>query len=156
MHEDLNVGANIIQILADLPVFLRKPLLKSKIKEFFSMSDLDQHQGVSLMLKVAAEMETKILSVLIKTWMEVLYEFDAQKITNMFVIYCHEILNDRIAFGKLNLDSIIEVFLNLEKRQRDKLIDCLKEAIVISYPNRNHILKIMSERAIKILEMNFD
>jgi hypothetical protein len=156
MHEDLNVGANIIQILADLPVFLRKPILKGKIKEFFSMSDLDQHQGVSLMLKVAAEMETKILSVLIKTWMEVLYEFDAQKITNIFVIYCHEILKNRIVFGKLNLDSIIEVFLSLEKRQRDKLIDCLKEAIIISYPNRNYILKIMPERAIKILEMNSD
>ena len=155
MHEDLNIGTHIIQILADLPVFLRKPMLKGKIKEFFSMSDLEQHEGVSLMVKVAAGMETKILLVLIRTWMEVLCEFDAQKITNMFVIYCHEILKDRLAFEKLNLDSIIEVFLNLEKRQRDKLIDCLKEAIIISYHDRNDILKIMPEKALKILEMNF-
>ena len=95
-------------------------------------------------------METKILLVLIKTWIEVLCEFDPVNITNMFVVYCNEILKDCTAFEKLNLDSIIEVFLVLEKRHKDKLIGCLKEAIIISYPHRHFILKLLPEESCEI------
>ncbi|HYY66591.1 MAG TPA: hypothetical protein VE622_05640, partial [Nitrososphaeraceae archaeon] len=98
-------------------------------------------------------MEARKLSVLIKTWLEVLSEFDVEKIIAMFRIYCEVILkkNPRI-IEYFSIESLVEVFSSLEDRQKEKLIDCLKEVILTS-PNKDNLLKPIPEPLLKILKM---
>jgi len=41
--KELNYAGNIIVILANLPDFLRKPILKKRMSEFYSMSDQERN-----------------------------------------------------------------------------------------------------------------
>ena len=63
-------AGNIIQILANLPDFLRKPMLQSRLKEFFySMNDEDRRETISMALSAAPTIELNKLAVLFRTWL---------------------------------------------------------------------------------------
>lgn len=146
------MAGNIIKILANLPDFLRKSMLESKLQEFYLMEEPDKHETISMALKAASTIEVSVLSILMKTWMEVLSELDGVRITNMIRIYCEEILKNPTTVENLNIESMIYVFSSLQKKQKEKLTDCLKE-VILSFPNRYEMLKIIPRPALKILKM---
>ena len=152
MSINSKVAGNIIKILADLPDFLRKSMLRSKLQEFYLMEESDKHETISLALNAASTIKGSTLSVLIKTWMEVLSEFDGVRITTMMRIYCEEILMNPRAIEKLNLESLIDGFCSIEDKQSEKLADCLKE-VILSFPKRYELLKIIPKPALKILKI---
>jgi hypothetical protein len=152
MSTNSKVARNIIKILADLPDFLRKSMLRSKLQEFYLMEEPDKHETISLALNAASTIEGSTLSVLMKTWMEVLSEFDGVRITNMIRIYCEEILMNPRAIENLNMESLIDGFCSIEDKQSEKLADCLKE-VILSFPKRYELLKIIPEPALKILKI---
>jgi hypothetical protein len=152
MSINSKVAGNIIKILADLPDFLRKSMLRSKLQEFYLMEEPDKHETISLALNAASTIEGSTLSVLMKTWMEVLSEFDGVRITNMIRIYCEEILMNPGAIENLNMESLIDGFCSIEDKQSEKLADCLKE-VILSFPKRYELLKIIPESALKILKI---
>jgi hypothetical protein len=152
MSINSNVAGNIIKILADLPDFLRKSMLRSKLQEFYLMEEPDKHETISLALNAAFTIQGSTLSVLMKTWMEVLSEFDGVRITTMIRIYCEEILMNPRAIEKLNLESLIDGFCSIEDKQSEKLADCLKE-VILSFPKRYELLKIIPKPALKILKI---
>jgi hypothetical protein len=152
MSINSKVAGNIIKILADLPDFLRKSMLRSKLQEFYLMEEPDKHETISLALNAASTIEGSTLSVLMKTWMEVLSEFDGVRITNMIRIYCEEILMNPRAIENLNMESLIDGFCSIEDKQSEKLADCLKE-VILSFPKRYELLKIIPEPALKILKI---
>jgi hypothetical protein len=152
MSTNSKVAGNIIKILADLPDFLRKSMLRSKLQEFYLMEEPDKHETISLALNAASTIEGSTLSVLMKTWMEVLSEFDGVRITNMIRIYCEEILMNPRAIENLNMESLIDGFCSIEDKQSEKLADCLKE-VILSFPKRYELLKIIPEPALKILKI---
>jgi hypothetical protein len=152
MSINSKVAGNIIKILADLPDFLRKSMLRSKLQEFYLLEDPDKHETISLALNAASTIEGNTLSVLMKTWMEVLSEFDGVRITNMIRIYCEEILMNPRAIENLNIESLIDGFCSIEDKQSEKLADCLKE-VILSFPKRYELLKIIPEPALKILKI---
>jgi hypothetical protein len=154
MPVDSKVATNIIQILANLPDFLRKPILQNKLEEFYSMQYSDKRETISKILEAAAFIETKRLSILIRTWMEILSKFDGEKITTMLRIYCEEILKNPTTLQKLNTESLIEVFSTLEDRQKEILTNCLKE-VILSFPNRYDMIKVIPEDALKILKIKY-
>jgi hypothetical protein len=150
---DPKTAGNIIQILADLPDFLRKSMLQIRLKEFYLMEDPLKYETISIALKAISSMEARKLSVLIKTWLEVLSEFDAEKITTMFRIYCEVILNKNPRIIEyFNIESLVGIFSSLEDRQKEKLIDCLKEVILTS-PNKDKLLKSIPGPLLKVLKM---
>jgi hypothetical protein len=152
MSTNSKVAGNIIKILADLPDFLRKSMLRSKLQEFYLMEEPDKHETISLALNAASTIEGSTLSVLMKTWMEVLSEFDGVRITNMIRIYCEEILMNPRSIENLNMESLIDGFCSIEDKQSEKLADCLKE-VILSFPKRYELLKIIPEPALKILKI---
>jgi hypothetical protein len=152
MSINSKVAGNIIKILADLPDFLRKSMLRSKLQEFYLLEDPDKHETISLALNAASTIEGNTLSVLMKTWMEVLSEFDGVRITNMIRIYCEEILMNPRAIENLNIECLIDGFCSIEDKQSEKLADCLKE-VILSFPKRYELLKIIPEPALKILKI---
>jgi ABC-type polysaccharide transport system permease subunit len=78
---------NIIQTLIALPEFLRKSILEGRIKEFFSLGTQDKHEIVLGVLQSISSFEEKKISVLVKTWFEVLSNFDAAQIFEMLRLY---------------------------------------------------------------------
>ena len=50
MSVDPKLAGNVIQILANIPDFLRRPILQRKLEEFYSMADDDKHETISLIL----------------------------------------------------------------------------------------------------------
>lgn len=84
-QQDLGGAAgNIIQILANLPEFLRKPMLQKRLSEFFDMAEQERQETIALALAAAPTIDPQKLSVLVKTWLEVLAGFDAEKRTAIF------------------------------------------------------------------------
>ena len=152
MSINSKVAGNIIKILADLPDFLRKSMLRSKLQEFYLMEEPDKHETISLVLNAAFTIQGSTLSVLMKTWMEVLSEFDGVRITTMIRIYCEEILMNPRAIENLNIESLIDGFCSIEDKQSEKLADCLKE-VILSFPKRYELLKIIPKPALKILKI---
>lgn len=142
---DLGKAAgNIIQILANLPEFLRKPMLQKRLKEFFSMSEVDRQETVALALSAAPTIEPAKLSVLVKTWLEVLAGFDAGERTIIFNTYCRQILQQPESLQKLNFHMLTETFLSLGDRERQVLADTFKE-VLLGLPKRNELLRLVPE-----------
>lgn len=144
-QENLRGAAgNIIQILANLPDFLRKPMLQKRLKEFFAMSEADRQETISLALSAAPTIESAKLSILVKTWLEVLAGFDASERTIIFGTYCQQIVRQPERLQQLNLQMLTETFLSLDDRQREILADSFKE-VLISFPKRDQILRLIPD-----------
>lgn len=143
---------NIIQTLIDLPEFLRKPILESRVKEFFSLHIQDKYEIVSDILGAVPSFETGKISSLVKTWLLVLSNLDSVLIVEMFRLYCHEISNSPEIIQKIPMEEIIKMFSVLESTQRKKIADCIKEAI-LSFPDTSKIVNLIPESGLKALQM---
>jgi hypothetical protein len=143
---------NIIQTLIDLPEFLRKPILESRVKEFFSLGTQDKYEIVSGILGAVPSFETGKISSLVKTWLLVLSNLDSVLIVEMFSLYCHEISSSPEIIQKIPMEEIIKQFSVLESTQRKKIADCIKEAI-LSFPDTSKIVNLIPESGLKALQM---
>lgn len=143
-------ASNIIQILANLPDFLRKPMLQKRLKEFFAMSEADRQETISLALSAAPTIDSAKLSILVKTWLEVLAGFDAGKRTIIFGTYCQQIVKQPERLQQLNLQKLTETFLSLDDRQREILADSFKE-VLISFPKKDQILRLIPDYSKRVL-----
>ena len=144
----VSAAVNIIQILANLPDFLRKPMLQSRLKEFYTMSDEDRSETISMALSAAPGIEPAKLAVLFRTWLEILSEFDSEKRATMFQTYCRQILASPRSIEKLDFNSLTATFLSLDQRQRERITDSLHE-VLFSFPNRNEILRLVPEDSLR-------
>jgi len=152
MTLDSGAAGNMVQILADLPDFLRGQIIRKRLQEFVIFEESDKRETISMALNAASSIDEHKLTVLVKTWMDVLSEFDPSTIVLILRLYCEEILKDPTTIEKLNLDCLIRAFTTLDELKKQKFIDCLKESI-FSIPNRHKIIEIMPNAAIDLLEM---
>ncbi|MCC2648481.1 MAG: hypothetical protein K0S67_854 [Nitrososphaeraceae archaeon] len=149
---DQNASRDILQIVSNLPDFLRKPIILKKLHEFHSLSERDKYETISLILRGTCSVESTKLYPLIKTWLHILAELESVKVTEIFRIYCEFFLSNPTFFEKLNIQPLIDVFLKLENRNKEKLSDCLKEVFFL-FPNRNEILKSIPGSTLQKLEI---
>jgi hypothetical protein len=147
-----NEALSIIQILADLQEFVREPTLRKKLTEFYEFNESEKRETISLALYAALSIEPAKLSSLVKTWMNVLSEFDNSQIVLMLRLYCEEILNHPKILNKLDTDCLIDAFLALNEPKKEKFITCFKEAI-FTLPNVDKFIRIIPDAALKILKM---
>lgn len=149
--QDLGGAAgNIIQILANLPDFLRKPMLQKRLTEFFDMAEPEKQETIALALAAAPAIDQKKLAVLVKTWLEVLAGFDADRRTAIFGIYCAQIANKPDSVARLDFETLTGAFLSLGEKEREILADSLKEVLLMS-PSRNKVLSAMPEPTKRVL-----
>jgi hypothetical protein len=149
---DQNASRDILQIVSNLPDFLRKPIILKKLHEFYSLSERDKYETISLIVRGTCSVESTKLYPLIKTWLHILAELESVKVTEIFRIYCEFFLSNPTFFEKLNIQPLIDVFLKLENRNKEKLSDCLKEVFFL-FPNRNEILKSIPGSILQKLEI---
>lgn len=126
---DSNIAGNIIQILAGLPEFLRKPMLKNRLAEFFALPEDERKETVTNALNAAPTIDLKILSNLVKTWMEVLCEFDEDKRKAIFGAYVNVIAASPDILSKLNVDGLISTFNMLPDDKKELLVNSLQGLI---------------------------
>ena len=143
-----NAAGNIIHILAELPDFLRKQMLRNRLKEFYGMSDEEKSGMINMALATVTTMDPSKLSILFKTWLELLSEFDAEKRGVILQTYCTQILANPYSIAKLDFNSLTTAFMSLDHVQRERLTDSLHEAL-LGLPNRSKILKMIPERSLK-------
>ena len=114
-----NYAGNIIINLASLPDFLRKPILKKRMIEFFSMSDDDKSEIINNALEAGPTIPFPNFSKLFKTWLEVLCTVSEENRHVMFSNYIKHIISSPQKIIVFNLDGILEIFLSLEHSNQD-------------------------------------
>ena len=114
-----NYAGNIIINLASLPDFLRKPILKKRMMEFFSMSEPEKSEIINNALEAGPTIPFPNFSKLFKTWLEVLCTISEENRHDMFSNYIKHVINSPQKIISFNLDGILEIFLSLEQTNQE-------------------------------------
>ena len=149
---DKNAAGNIIQILANLPDFLRRPMMQGRLKEFFAMSEEDRRETIAMALAAAPTIDPPKLAVLVKTWLEIISNFEPERRSALFKVYSQQVLANPGSIQRLDFGSLTDTFTSLDDKQKQALTDSLNETL-FSMPNRQAILKLIpdhTQRALKL------
>jgi hypothetical protein len=145
-------AGNIIQILANLPDFLRKPMIQGRLKEFFSMSEENRLETISMALAAAPTIDPGKLAILVKTWLEVISDFEPDKRSALFRVYSEQVLTNPGPLQKIDFVSLTQTFQSLDNNQQQAITDSLHETL-FGIPNRNEILKLIPDQAQRALKL---
>ena len=124
-----NYAGNIIAVLADLPEFLRKPILQKRLMEFFSMSVSEKKELINNALAAGPTIPFDKFSKLFKTWLEILTSVSEEQRATMFLSYITDIVENPQKIVLFNLDGVLEVFLSLSKAQKEIISSSLKRIV---------------------------
>ena len=146
MLTEPNYAGNIIVILANLPDFLRKPILKKRMSEFYSMSDQEKNILIQNALEAGPTIPFPNFSKLFKTWLEVLADETEEHRQILVSGYVNEITNFPQKIIAFNLDGMLEIYFTLENSKKmiinnslkliiEKLESDAKRKIILLIPN---------------------
>ena len=124
-----NYAGNIIVNLSSLPDFLRKPILKKRLEEFFSMKDDERLEIINNALEAGPTIPFPNFSKLFATWLDILAGLSEEKRSLMFTSYVSEIIKNPQKLILFNLDGIFEIFLTLEKSKQDTISNTIRNII---------------------------
>jgi len=141
-----NYTGNIIVILANLPDFLRKPILKKRMSEFYSMSDQERNILIENALEAGPTIPFPNFSKLFKTWLEVLADETEENRKILVSSYVNEVTNFPQKLIAFNLDGMLEIYLTLDDSKKmiinnslkliiEKLESDAKRKIMLIIPN---------------------
>jgi len=137
-----NYAGNIIVILANLPDFLRTPILKKRMIEFFLMTDEEKNEIVSNALEAGPTIPFPNFSKLFKTWLQVLSTFSEEQRTTLFLSYITQIIDSPEKLINFNLDGILEIYLTLDESQQ-KIIGNSVQGIFLKLDEKSKKLMYM-------------
>ena len=126
MLTEPNYAGNIIVILANLPDFLRKPILKKRMSEFYSMSDQEKNVLIQNALEAGPTIPFPNFSKLFKTWLEVLADETEEHRQILVSGYVNEITNFPQKIIAFNLDGMLEIYFTLEDSKKMIINNSLK------------------------------
>ncbi len=124
-----NYAENIIKILAGLPEFLRKPMLKSRLEEFFDMNKEEKMEIINNALDAMPEIEFNTLAKLIRTWIEVLDRFDVNKREEIFSLYAYMLANKPEIISRLDIKGLLSIYNSLNDDLKKNVSIAIRDAI---------------------------
>lgn len=124
-----NYAGNIIVILANLPDFLRIPVLKKRMMEFFSMSDAEKMEIINNALEAGPTIPFPNFAKLFKTWLEILTTLPEEQRNGLFSGYINEVSKSPQKLIEFNLDGILEIFLTLKNEEKEILVQSIKKIV---------------------------
>ena len=143
-----NHAGNIIVNLAGLPEFLRKPILKKRLTEFFSMNQEDKNEIINNALQAGPTIQFDKFSTLFKTWLEILCSLSEEQRNTMFSNYINEITSHPEKLIAFNLDGIFEIYMSLDMQQRTALSATLKSIVDgFDEKDKKRLFMIIPQRA---------
>jgi len=128
MSEDNHAG-NIIVNLASLPDFLRTPILKKRMIEFFSKEEDDKKEIIYNALEAGPTIPFLNFSKLFKSWLKIIANLSEEHREGMFLAYIKQSLLDPEKLIAFNLDGILEMFLQLEEKERETISNTIRKII---------------------------
>ena len=144
---------NIIEILGNLQPFLRKPIIKNKLIDYFKSDSEFQSTTIKLILESLPNVDLKKYNDLIKTWLEILVNFDNREINLLIKLYL-EGLEKKPKVIKVLEPTIHNCIKNFTKDQIEKLRDCFSETLFLLSFDKNKILSNLSEESLDWLISN--
>ena len=121
-----NYAGNIIVILANLPDFLRKPILKKRMSEFYSMSDQERNVLIENALEAGPTIPFPNFLKLFKTWLEVLADETEENRKILVSSYVNEVTNFPQKLIAFNLDGMLAIYLTLDDSKKMIINNSLK------------------------------
>ena len=128
MSEDNHAG-NIIVNLASLPDFLRTPILKKRMIEFFSKEEEDKKETIYNALEAGPTIPFLNFSKLFKSWLKIIANLSEEHREGMFLAYIKQSLVHPEKLIAFNLDGILEMFLQLEENEKETISNTIKRII---------------------------
>jgi hypothetical protein len=148
-----NYAGNIIVILANLPDFLRIPVLKKRMIEFFSMTESEKKEIINNALEAGPTIPFSNFSKLFKTWLEILTTLSEEQRDGLFFDYIDEISIHPQKLIAFNLDGILEIFLTLDDNKKYILSHTIKKIINdLDTDKKRKIMIILPDNAKKHLK----
>jgi hypothetical protein len=124
-----NFAGNIIINLANLPDFLRNPILKKRMIEFFTLEEAERNEVINNALEAGPTIPFLNFSKLFKTWLKILTTLSEEQREGLFAAYITEIAHSPEKLITFNLDGILEIFLTLEENEKEAIADTVKKII---------------------------
>jgi hypothetical protein len=128
MSEDNHAG-NIIVNLASLPDFLRTPILKKRMIEFFSKEEEDKKEIIYNALEAGPTIPFLNFSKLFKSWLKIIANLSEEHREGMFLAYIKQSLLDPEKLIAFNLDGILEMYLQLEENEKETISNTIRKII---------------------------
>jgi hypothetical protein len=144
---------NIIEILGNLQPFLRKPIIKNKLIDFFKSDSEFQANTIKLILESLPNIDLKKYNDLIKTWLEILVDFDNKQINLLIKLYLEGLEKNSEIFRVLE-PSIHNCIRNFTEEQIGKLRDCFSETLFMLSFDKNKILSNLNKESLNWLMIN--
>jgi hypothetical protein len=138
-----NFAGNIIVNLANLPDFLRRPILKKRMEEFFTLQEADRVEVISNALAAGPTIPFPNFAKLFGTWLDILADSEEEKREIMFSAYIAQVLKDPQKLILFNLDGILEVFLGLEESKKDTLARSIRSIFAKLADNEKKVLELI-------------
>lgn len=149
-----NYAGNIIVVLANLPDFLRTPILKKRMMEFFEMPDQEKKQLINNALEAGPAIPFPNFSKLFKTWLEILTTLSEEQRTGLFAAYLNEISVSPQKLIAFNLDGILEIFLELDSQKQEIISQSVRNIINgFDDETKRRLLVIIPDNAQKNLKI---
>jgi len=147
-----NYAGNIIVILANLPDFLRIPVLKKRMVEFFSMSDVEKKEIINNALEAGPTIPFPNFAKLFKTWLEILTTLTEEQRNGLFSGYINEVSRSPQKLIEFNLDGILEIFLTLKEDEKEILVQTIKKIVSeLDVEEKRKLMLIIPDNAKKHL-----
>jgi len=147
-----NYAGNIIINLASLPDFLRKPILKKRMMEFFVMSEPEKSEIINNALEAGPTIPFPNFSKLFKTWLEVLCAISEENRYTMFSNYIKHIINSPQKIIAFNLDGILEIFLSLEQANQETISISIQNVIKsLDQDSKRKLVLLIPENAKNVI-----
>jgi hypothetical protein len=147
-----NFAGNIIVNLASLPDFLRNPILKKRMMEFFSLPEIDRKEVINNALEAGPTIPFPNFSKLFKTWLKILTTLTEEQREGLFSAYIVEISQSPEKLITFNLDGILEIFLTLDENEKEILASTIKKIINnLDEDAKRRILVVIPDNAKKHL-----
>ena len=121
-----NFAGNIIINLASLPDFLRTPILKKRMIEFFSLSEQERDEVIGHALDAGPTIPFPNFAKLFKTWLEILASLSEEQREGIFRAYITASIESPQKLVEFNLDGILEIFLTLGTREREIIAETVR------------------------------
>ncbi|NND85873.1 MAG: hypothetical protein HKM23_00800 [Nitrosopumilus sp.] len=148
-----NFAGNIIVNLANLPDFLRNPILKKRMIEFFSLSESERTEIINNALEAGPTIPFPNFSKLFKTWLKILTTLTEEQREGLFSAYILEAAKNPQKLIIFNLDGILEIFLTLEESEKEILSNTVKKIIDnLDEEDKRKILIVIPDNAKKHLK----
>ena len=147
MSED-NFAGNIIVNLASLPDFLRTPILKKRMVEFFSKEESDKKEIICNALEAGPTIPFLNFSKLFKSWLKIIVNLPEEHREGMFLAYIKQSLLNPEKLIAFNLDGILEMFLQLEENEKETIAKTIQKIIgSLNEQERKRILIMIPNNA---------